>query len=243
MSNYGYPLNDDKPLAFVIYFASRGNHKTKYMKKVLPFLILVTGFLLSCEEDNDIKAIESENLTITKPDNIISVLDAASLVDEYVEKRAKFLENNLTQKSSMNDYLATQLVYIKLDDLKNYITYVEQESAKAGIEVESIGMYHMKYPDNGTIPSGKTFETERYGKENLILSPMAFFDDADYEISYALQSTEEGTEAIPVGYVIDHLRGEKQHGEHTYKIGKTIKSLALNDSPWRPPPHGNDSDY
>lgn len=209
----------------------------------MTFLILVTGFLISCEQDNELTEIETENLTITKPENIISVLDAASLVDEYVEKRATFLESNLTEKSSMNDYLATQMVYLKLDDLKNYIAYVEQESAKAGVQVESIGMYYMKYPDIGTLPSGKTLETERYGKENLILSPMAFFDGADYEVSYALQTNDKGTEAIPVGYVIDHLKGEKQHGDHKYKIGSNIKSLAANDFPFRPPPTNDDQDY
>lgn len=59
--------------------------KTKH----LILLVIICNFIfLSCEQDNDPVIVDEVNLTISKPDNIVPLLDAAAMHEEYVEKRA-----------------------------------------------------------------------------------------------------------------------------------------------------------
>ncbi|WP_299678116.1 hypothetical protein [uncultured Dokdonia sp.] len=202
----------------------------------LLFIICCLALFLSCEEDNSIVNETANSITTLPPKNIIPVTDANIMYQEYGAERAKFLEENLIKKSSLNSYQATRTFMLDFQTLKQYITYIEQESLNAGVNIESLGFYFSKYPDN----NGKlSFEikNQNAGAETLFLNPMATFNTDSESVSYAIQKKKNGeSRAVPVGEVLKLIKNKEI-------TANEIKSLAGNHGGKRPPPSTITTDY
>jgi len=194
--------------------------------KITLILLFSLAILHSCQEDNDLQSVDEVADLVATPSKIISVEDAGKMYSEYGEKRANFLEKNLTEKASTNPYMATRRVYINYTELKNYLAYIEQEAVDANVDIHSLGLYFSKYPDDGIMPSGKDI-SGREGTENLFINPLTLFSGSDYPTAYYIDNNIDGTkEAFSVRSILD--KDEKSKGDG--------KSMAMNHLPWNPPP-------
>ena len=210
--------------------------KRPYILLVIIAIVSISTAFYSAEEPTQL-------FKRSIPTNIIPLLDADAMYSEYGTKRADFLESNVTEKSSSNPYKSTRVVVINYEQLKEYMTYIERESRRAGVTIEDLGLYLSKYPDDGRMPSGKRI-SESAGAESIFINPMTTFPGSTNSVGYAIQESDKGNiEAIPVGHVIDAKKGTNSRGIHSYTIQNEIKSMAANEFGHRPPPSTNGNGF
>lgn len=180
--------------------------------------------------------------TVPEPDIIISVLAADSLYRNYGSDRANFLEEVVNEQNPDIDggYNPTRFVTVEFDVLSDYLKFVSQQSAKAGIKPKGIRFYL------GQIGSESEVDGIDPGPETIFFNPTAAFPGITGDISYALQIDPAGNyRAVTVGSIIDAASKtqQSQKGANLLLQGG-IQSLAGDRVGFPPPPHpGDENDY
>jgi hypothetical protein len=219
--------------------------------KTLKSTIALFGMLLllsACGEkphnndDHDDDHHEGEEVAV--PANIISVVQADTLYQEYGNKRVDLIQNaqNVDENGEPIDpedprfVPATRALVIDYNVLKAYIAFIDKEAKDSKTAVKSMRIYLGKYPDGGSA-SGK-----RPGSETVFMNPTTIFDGGN-EASFAIQNNSDGTStAVSVGSV---LGTSQLSGKANLVLKQTgpIQSLALDDLGQIPPPYSDKEDY
>lgn len=222
------------------------NQHFTQMKNVKITLVLITAllFVVGCGEKPVGDPHEHDPImdTVPKPDIIISVLAADSLYKNYGSDRASFLDETINQQNPdlEEGYDPTRFVTVEFDVLSQYMKYVSQQSAKAGVTPKGIRFYL------GQIGSESQTDAIDPGPETIFFNPTAAFPGITGDISYALQIDPAGNyRAVTVGSVIDAAmkNPQDQKGANLLLQGQ-IESLAGDRVGFPPPPHpGDENDY
>ena len=219
--------------------------------KTLKSTIALFGMLLlmsACGEkpnnndDHDDDHHEGEE--VAAPANIITVVQADTLYQEYGNKRVDLIQNaqNVDENGEPIDpedprfVPATRALVIDYNTLKQYIHFIDQAAKDSKTSVKSMRIYLGKYPDKGSA-NGK-----RPGSETVFMNPTTIFDGGN-EASFAIQTNADGTTtAVSVGSV---LGTSQLSGKANLVLKQTgpIQSLALDDLGQIPPPNSNKEDY
>jgi len=142
------------------------------MKNINSLKIVVLGLgltsLVACRtEVKPEETPEKEPLQEVKaPEGIITLEESKKLYDNYTRYRAESIEKFEKENFENQEFVATRYTDFDYKDLKQYIEFVEQEAAKANVDVSTVRVY---YANNG----GKTHQnsiffvpTLKKGKEN-----------------------------------------------------------------------------
>jgi len=124
----------------------------KLLKTYAGVAFAIALFLGSCEEipkkkqNPDAEKMEAKE-EIGEPNQIISLADADSLYVNYTKRRANVIYELEAgeQDADGKRFVPTRFVSFSLAAIKEYLKYVEQESAKAGVKPDSLRIYLGNY--------------------------------------------------------------------------------------------------
>lgn len=137
------------------------------------FLAMALIFLGACNPQSK-KEAEDEVVTeemeeVDPPKELISLDEAKELCENYENRRIPgIMEFEMAQSDGEEKFVPTQFVAFKLETLKTYIKYVEQEAGKAKIHADSLRIYLGNYGKEGRDPNRNTvfvLPTAKVGNE------------------------------------------------------------------------------
>jgi len=121
--------------------------KSKTIRNLNVLVLLLTLGFLSCKENQkqNEKELNQETQTtkIKRPQNAIDSKLAKELEKEYVNTRYAVINKYLEIKGG-----DTREFWFDLEELKNYIAYVEQEAKELGYSNLGIRIYNGAYPND-----------------------------------------------------------------------------------------------
>lgn len=221
----------------------------KYLLGLLSaFAILLLG---NCQENNKTKSQQEEyqtlktNPVVDPPSNIISLEQADAIYTNYGTHRVAVIENYETKERAPEEkFQASRFVDFDYQMIKDYIAFVDQEAAKAGVKkVSKLRMYFANYPNEKKFPDGKEVVHQR--QNSIFLLPtmpinggdFGFYIGDDGEAKLITDWQSERQDGI--GYLSN--KTEKNHASlvPTFYTGSSLsggQSLTLNYGNAGPPP-------
>ena len=125
-----------------------------WLTSLFSVLILL---LVSCGEQSQQVQTEAK-AEVEAPKQIITLEEARSMYQNYTERRAKLIqrfEDSInTSKKDTAKFDIARYTYYDYKTIKQYLTYIEQEAEKAGVEISSLRFYYSNYPDEGSFADG-----------------------------------------------------------------------------------------
>ncbi|MEN8788868.1 MAG: hypothetical protein ABF293_05765 [Flavobacteriaceae bacterium] len=131
------------------------------MKKIkdVIFLFLFSAALIfqSCGERKT-EVNNSKKAEVDPPEQIISIEEAQGMYKNYSERRVPLIQKyedsvNMSQKND-GKFDVARYTYYDYKTIKQYLEYIEQEAAKAGVEISTLRFYYSNYPEEGTFADG-----------------------------------------------------------------------------------------
>ena len=188
---------------------------------------------------------------LNEPAKIISIKQAKNMYDEYdiVEEAIKGVKGN----ADGTDYNPTRYIEYTFEEMKHYMTYIENEAKLANVDISNLRIYYGAYPDSVAFTSG---DPARYRKqESVFIMPTTLYNgkesgfyttgDPGSDDRYPVYFRDLEEDAI---YDLDGKRGEEGrermvHVEASFfplfastLQGGDDRSLILNDGNVIPPP-------
>ena len=160
---------------------------------------------------------------VTRPNNIIRLDQAQELFANY-DERAKMISENFKPKNSKCFY-PTRSIFVELNNLKLYLSYIEDKAAAAGITPTGIRFYLSVYDEeiNDKDPNRTTFfiaPTTNQGKEMNI----GFTFDSDGKTPIYLDAKEGFDDKSFENNTCE--RNSQQHRILALESGNGISELA-----------------
>jgi hypothetical protein len=172
----------------------------KLQQAIFFFLLFISLLMFSCKtESNHTKMAESEDDLSCYPNNkrpsqIITYEEMADMMDAFDNGPKKELNKYLKKVSKGKDSVSTVYNWYKLDDLKQYIAYIEKISKEKEIPVTGFRIYPSTYPKNYIIKDLRDRQTLIFtptttigGKDDVAFEPLYSEKNKPVEISVFLE--------------------------------------------------------
>ena len=149
---------------------SKPNELARGLSYVLGLTFLVLG---ACNPQSEKKtapvsseqnAETTESMERTVPKQIISLAQADSLYNNYSVRRAANIFKMENQNSSENSFQPARFMSVDIENLKEYLSYVEKRAMEGGTTIDSLRIYLGNY---GNV------EGKRNRKNTVFLLPAA----------------------------------------------------------------------
>ncbi|RCS27886.1 hypothetical protein DUT90_03350 [Polaribacter sp. WD7] len=118
----------------------------KKINKITFLMLLSLSTLSSC--------ITSEK-KVSKPTNLLTYKEISSMLRQYDTTKKRFLDANNTKEDA-------RIINIPLEQLKNYIAYVEKLSREKEIDITGINFIMSAYPANYSDSKLQNYQTFFY---------------------------------------------------------------------------------
>ncbi|NAS11102.1 hypothetical protein GTQ38_03765 [Flavobacteriaceae bacterium R33] len=161
-----------------------------------------------CKKDPD-----GEKPEVKAPDQIVGVEEAREMYNTYTDRRARLIqmyEDSLDGRDREYDQKQQQMQqdqaevkkdsfdvarygYYDYKTLKQYLDYIEQQAARANVEIATLRIYFSNYGDKETFEDGKPVVHPR--QNSFILVPSTLQDKQDYAF-YLRELSQD--EVVPV---------------------------------------------
>lgn len=145
------------------------------MKKTLVF-ILFTFLLISCQSEKITNCPEENS---KRPKQAITYKEMASMFKEYDNGQKKVLDEYITKKSDGKQKVATISEFFSIDELKQYIAYIEKLSKEKDIKLTGVKIFTAAYPSDYDIKAYQNRvsfilmpTTDIGGKKNVAYEPL-----------------------------------------------------------------------
>ncbi|MGI9546868.1 MAG: hypothetical protein ACR2MM_06515 [Flavobacteriaceae bacterium] len=130
----------------------------KNSKKLFSLILFLGTFvLISCGERTKEEGTDSKT-EVDPPEQIVSMDEARTMYDNYTTRREplirKFEDSINTSRRDTSKFDVARYTFYDYDTIKQYLAYIEQEAAKAGVEISSLRFYYSNYPDKEVFPDG-----------------------------------------------------------------------------------------
>lgn len=151
-------------------------------------IVLFSFAFFSCKTECTHKEISDSDKSCypndKKPAQIITYEEMAIMMNTYENGAKKELNKYLKRVSKGKDSISTVYNWYKLDDLKQYIAYLERISNEKGIELTGFRIYPTQYP--------KTYKDTVYqNRTTIIFTPTTTIGDRD-DIAFEPLYSESG---------------------------------------------------
>ncbi|WP_105000166.1 hypothetical protein [Aureicoccus marinus] len=157
-----------------------------------PFLALcgsVCLFLSSCNTQGKNENAPAENAakeaTVQPPKDLISLKEAKRLYDGYSINRVPIIEA-YEAKRDPQEFVVARYAAFDFETIRQYVSYVEQEANKAGVEVESLRFYFGNNPNSPTYPNGRQVVHPR--QNGIFILPTLVNAERDQEFGFYIGS-------------------------------------------------------
>ena len=220
------------------------------IKIIFGGIAIVSTLFLGCNDQK--KSPEALiNEEVKPPSQIISIDEAKSVYDNYTVKRASLIEASEAPLEDGSKFIASRYGDYSIEDMKQYIAYVEQEAKVAGVKVETLRLYFSTYPDKKEFPDKKKVKHPR--QNSFFIVPTMKVDTMN--LGFYIKNLGDGKkEAVLIRDYPGMMDGKIGETNKTYKSFASMvpnfnfsayqgdESLILNDSHMSPPPKGG-SDF
>lgn len=171
------------------------NVKNRTFFKALLMTLLCIAFVSceGCKKDPD-----GDKPKVKAPDQIVGVEEAREMYNTYTDRRAKLIqkyedsldgrgqEYDQKQQQMQQDQAAVQkdsfdvarYGYYDYKVLKQYLDYIEQEAARANVEIATLRIYFSNYGNKETFEDGKPVVHPR--QNSFIMVPSTVQGKQDY---------------------------------------------------------------
>ena len=149
-------------------------------KYLFIFSFLLFG-LISCNNECSHK---EKKVNDSRPDQAITYKEMASMFNAYDTGQKKVLDEYRGKLTQGKDPVETISHFYDLQDLKQYIAYLEKLSKKKNIELTGIRIFSAAYPKNH-------IKKELQGRHTLVFMPTAKID-GDREVAYEPLYSKKG---------------------------------------------------
>ena len=217
---------------------------TSITTKILCVLVLTSIF--SCNQQQKENKPNSKTPPIVDaPANIISLIEANAIYDNYSEHRVRLIEPYETQQRQPDEkFEASRFVDFDYDALKQYIAYIDQEAEAGGVKkITKLRLYFANYPNEEKFPNGKKVVHKR--QNSIFMVPTlekgginyGFFigDNGNAElIKDWKDSSKDG-----LGFSLDKKQEAQAGFVPNFVLNTSLqgsKSLAFNFGQGGPPP-------
>ena len=214
----------------------------KQTLKVFFTITLVSLTIMSCEFPDAVPSSYYD-----EPVNIIPIQQAKEMYDEYSKNKVPALKE-FGQKDGA-EFNPTRYIEYSIEDLRHYLTYIENESKRADVDINSIRIYL------GAYPNSEAFKTEgriEYPKqESIFITPTAIFDGE--ELAYFTRGDMNGGKryAVPTKGLGEELMKIKGFNNRKFEKASMLpfiqvkdttddRSLTMNRGNVKPPPKKDD---
>lgn len=146
-------------------------------------LITVSILIFSCKTECNHNETVNESCypNSKKPSQVITYEEMADMMDAFEEGPKKELNKYLKKVTKGKDSVSTVYNWYKIDDLKQYIAYIERISKEKEIPVTGFRIYPTTYP--------KKYDIEKLqNRQTLIFTPTTAIggkDDVAFEPLYS----------------------------------------------------------
>jgi hypothetical protein len=130
----------------------------KNLKKILPPMLFTIALLfLSCGERSREEG-PAKKTEVEPPEQVISLEEAQMMYKNYGERRVPLIQKyedsvTMSQKNT-GKFDVARYTYYDYKTIKQYLEYIEQEAAKAGVEISTLRFYYSNYPNEAVFPDG-----------------------------------------------------------------------------------------
>lgn len=158
------------------------NTKQKLWKFAVVFILVFS--VTNCGDGNQKPQKENsqeENPpAVEAPTNIVSLEQADAIYTNYSKHRIPAIEIYETKKRAPSEaFEAARFVDFDYQMIKDYIAFVDQEAANAGVKkVTKLRMYFANYPNENKFSDGKKVVHQR--QNSIFLVPTIATNDGDY---------------------------------------------------------------
>ena len=133
-------------------------------------LIALSTLLFSCTSETKPKVNTKEDVAKScypnndRPTQAISYQEMASMFNEYDNGQKNVLDEYITKKTNGRDSVATISQFFSIEELKQYIAYIEKLSDEKEIDLTGIRIFTAAYPSD--------YKKEEYrNRVSFILAP------------------------------------------------------------------------
>lgn len=153
-----------------------------------PFLAVcgaVCMLLGSCEsqgkKDEENASGKAKAEKVSPPKDLISLKDAKGLYDNYSTNRVPIIEAYEAKRESGESFVVGRYASFDFETIKQYVSYVEQEADKAGVEVESLRFYFSNKPDTQTYAGREVVHPRQNG---IFIVPTMNHKERDQKLGF-----------------------------------------------------------
>ncbi len=167
--------------------------KNALLRQFLTFIVLL--ILAGCGEQKAKEEVpEVKQDEIKAPEQIVSVDQARSMYKTYTERRVpliqKYEDAYDKRDSQMKDsFDVARYVYYDYKTIKDYLAYIEQEAAKANVEISTLRFYFSNYPNEVKFDDGRPVIHPR--QNSVFILPATTVDNKQY--GFFLIENEDGS--------------------------------------------------
>ncbi|MFT0716038.1 hypothetical protein [Flagellimonas lutimaris] len=209
------------------------NYKKAFLA-LLGFTFLVLG---ACQQGPKKEEPTKPEEEVLPPEGIISLEESKSLYDNYTRNRVDMIQQFEDEREPEGKFIPARFTSFTYAEMKQYMTYVEQEAEAAGVKVSSLRLYFANYPNKPDFPDGKKVVHPRQNSIFIVPTTMidgeerGFYIGADGKakpIKGVVSSSETGEKGEP-------NTSQASFAPSLFQGGST--SLNLNHGGSGPPPY------
>ncbi len=200
--------------------------------------ILLMAFIGCAERSSDAEAKTQPQ--VEPPQQIISLEEAKKMYDMYGERRVSMIQHyedsvNISKRDTAKFDVA-RYTYYDYKTIKQYLAYIEQEAAKAGVEISSLRFYYSNYPDEKTFADGTPVIHPR--QNSIFIIPA--LNQKGEEFAFLTEETGQAGEkrAVLLNGQLDYI--EEKTGMNTQEQNRAYAGFSIS-SPSTPPLFNNGS--
>ena len=209
----------------------------KLIFKTICLSLLTTVMLSSCTSEGKKKVKEVHKNTKPKhlqnskrPADAITYQEFAAMITQYETHQQKVLEPYVNKKFGYNEG-DTQSNWFSIEELKQYIAYVERLSKEKEIELTGIRIFSAAYPNND---QGDDYK----GRQSLIFTPTAKIK-GKIDVSFEPLKSTKGN-PLPMLEYLEKFKKESRINRASFLSNVYTQqefSSALNRASLNPPYH------
>ena len=197
-------------------------------------LLTFSIIAFSCITESTKKESVNEDLSYyansKRPSQAITYEEMADMMYTFNNGPKKELNKYLKKVSKGKDSVSTVYNWYKLEDLKQYIAYIERISKEKDIPVTGFRIYPSTYPENYGNKKLRNLQT-------LIFTPTTKLGDKD-DVAFEPLYSKKGKPA-EINQFLDQVRNNKLNKDRALKANSQngLKSSSANRIRPTPPPY------
>ena len=151
-----------------------------------------------------------------KPSQIITYKEMADMMDAYDQGSRKELNKYINKESGGKDSISTEYNWYHIDDLKQYIAYIEKISKEKDIPVTGFRIYPTQYPKN--------YKIEKFQNKNTLIFTPTTNINGKVDVAFEPLYSEKG-KPVEIAQFLEQVRAKNVQKSAFLSFSTTVQDL------------------